>query len=71
MSLLRAIFASALATLALGGDPSPGWLTYAQWTSPAGGRITMLNTTWTVPSNPADMQAGDSGAPGWWFGIRE
>ena len=30
----------------------------------------MLNTTWIVPSNPSDMNAGDSGAPGWWFGIQ-
>jgi hypothetical protein len=33
------------------GDPSPGWLTYAQWTS-KGGRITMLNTSWVVPVRP-------------------
>jgi len=55
--------------LASAGDPSPGWLTYASWTSP-GGRITALNTTWTVPTYPKDMTAGDSGAPGWWFGIQ-
>lgn len=69
--LVRAgcVLAAFVAT-ARAGDPSPGWLTYAQWTSPAGGRITMLNTTWVVPSNPTDMAAGDSGAPGWWFGIQ-
>jgi hypothetical protein len=62
--------AALIAGTVQAGDPSPGWLTYAQWTSPAGGRITMLNTTWVVPSNPSDMAAGDSGAPGWWFGIQ-
>eukprot|EP01043_Picozoa_sp_COSAG02_P059705 COSAG02_NODE_7657_length_2908_cov_52.017958_2_plen_381_part_00 len=70
MLIRSACVAAALAASAQAGDPSPGWLTYAQWTSPAGGRITKLNTTWVVPSNPSDMAAGDSGAPGWWFGIQ-
>jgi hypothetical protein len=33
-------------------DPSGSWLSYAAYTDPGHGRITMLNTTWTVPNKP-------------------
>jgi len=49
----------------------PYALTYAAW-SPPKGRITMLNTTWTVPSDPTIKQdpGGDGGAhPAWFYGI--
>lgn len=44
------------------------WLSYAQYKADGGARITALNTTWTVPANPA-VNFG-SNAPGWWFGIQ-
>lgn len=53
--------------LALGRDPSPGWLTYATWNAPAG-KITMLNTSWVVPSRPQKLMG--SNAPGWWYGVQ-
>jgi hypothetical protein len=65
-----ACLAATYLAVAFAGDPSPGWLTYAAWTSPSGGRVTAVNCTWIVPSYPKDMKASDSGAPGWWFGIQ-
>jgi len=46
-------------------DPAESWLAYT--VSYGGGKkLTFMNATWVVPSNPA--QGGPS-APGWWFGI--
>ena len=60
----------ATSPLLMPGSPQPGCCAQATWNSPAGGRITMLNTTWKVPSLPSDMNPRDSSAPGWWFGIQ-
>ena len=50
-------------------DPAGSWLSYAVYNAPsATSRITSLNTTWTVPSNPS--QSFGSNAPGWWFGLQ-
>jgi len=69
MQTLRVACLAACVGLSAAGDPAPGWLTYAAWTAPKG-RITMLNATWTVPADPKERRAGESGAPGWWFGIQ-
>ena len=58
----------AIAGPCLADDPAGSWLNYASWTSPNEARITALNTTWKVPSNPATSFG--SNAPGWWFGIQ-
>lgn len=61
----------ALCALAQGcqaNDPAGSWLNYASWTSSGEARITALNTTWKVPSNPNSPWG--SNAPGWWFGIQ-
>merc|ERR1719242_73072 len=57
-----------LSILCRADDPSPGWLSYAIWTAPNEGKITQVNATWTVPSDPKLRQG--SNAPGWWFGIQ-
>lgn len=31
----------------------------------AGKKITYINATWIVPSNPTEMTPGN--APGWWY----
>ena len=49
-------------------DPSGSWLSYAVYTDPMDRRITMLNTTWTVPNKP--KSSFGSNAPGWWFGVQ-
>ena len=67
--MLRTITATALlAAAATANDPSGSWLSYAEWTDPNGGRITALNTSWTVPTNPTSTYG--SNAPGWWFGVQ-
>ena len=38
------------------------------YTAPNEGKVTGVNTTWTVPSRPKRMFG--SNAPGWWFGIQ-
>ena len=65
-----AVLALPLALLAApvqAADPASSWLSYAQYAAADGARITALNTTWTVPANPA-VDYG-SNAPGWWFGM--
>ena len=41
---------------------------YVVWTAPNEGKVTAVNTTWTVPSRPKRMFG--SNAPGWWYGIQ-
>jgi hypothetical protein len=65
---MRAVTLFAGAAVATAGDPASSWLTYAVWKDPQARRITALNTTWTVPSNPATSSG--SNAPGWWFGTQ-
>ena len=48
-------------------DPSTSWLSYAQFTSAAGGKITMMNTTVIVPSAPTKRVGSD---PSFWFGLQ-
>jgi len=62
ISLLASVF------LASAQDPAGSWLTYAVYKDPQERKITALNTTWTVPSNPATPYG--SNAPGWWFGTQ-
>ena len=49
-------------------DPAGSWLSYASFSAPNQGRITFINTSWTVPSNPTNPFG--SNAPGWWFGVQ-
>ena len=46
-------------------DPAMSWLSYAGYTDPAGGRITQLNCSWTVPSLPKAVYG--SKQPAWWY----
>ena len=46
------MFAALASALALANDPSGSWLSYAAWTAPNEGTITLVNTTWVVPSDP-------------------
>jgi hypothetical protein len=48
-------------------DPSTSWLSYAQFDSAAGGRITMMNATVVVPSVPAKLRGA---SPSFWFGLQ-
>jgi hypothetical protein len=59
---------SLLLPAALASDPAGSWLAYAAWTNPKGTPITYINTTWTVPQDPA-VKFG-SNAPGFWYGIQ-
>ena len=43
-------------------DPATSWLSYAGYTDPSGGKVTLLNTTWTVPDLPTQLTG--SNAPG-------
>merc|ERR1719247_2634170 len=67
-SVYAALVALGAAAPALGNDPAGSWLSFAAYTDPGHGRITALNTSWTVPSNPTSSYG--SNAPGWWFGIQ-
>jgi hypothetical protein len=51
------LLAVALVAPILANDPADSWLSYAAWTAPNNGRITALNTTFVVPSNPATYVA--------------
>jgi hypothetical protein len=64
----RSIIALALFVIAAADDPAGSWLSYASWTAPGDAEITMLNTTWVVPSMPTEKRG--SNAPGWWFGLQ-
>lgn len=56
------------ARVGVGGDPAGSWLSYAVYTAPAGGLITRVNTTWTVPVGKPTSSG--SNAPGWWYGVQ-
>ena len=62
------LLASSFAAVCLADDPADSWLSYAVFQADANAKITQLNTTWTVPSNPASSFG--SNAPGWWFGVQ-
>ena len=64
VALLLGLFAVVQAN-----DPAGSWLSYAAYKAPNQGRITMLNTSWTVPSDP--KSSFGSNAPGWWFGVMD
>jgi len=67
---MQTLRVACLAACVGGISAQPDALTYAAW-SPHG-RITMLNTTWTVPSEPTIKQdmGGDGGIhPAWFNGI--
>merc|ERR550537_1174174 len=66
--MVRALLCASLPALLAAQDPAGSWLTYAAYTDPGRGKITALNTTWTVPSNPSTPYG--SNAPGWWFGTQ-
>ena len=69
---MKVLIAVTLALCLLEGaranDPAGSWLSYAVFEAENEGRITQLNTTWTVPSNPSTSWG--SNAPGWWFGVQ-
>ena len=50
------------------GDPSDGWLSYAEYKAPPTSKITFLNMSWVVPEHPE--RSFGSNAPGWWFGVQ-
>ena len=50
------------------GDPSDGWLSYAEYKAPPTSKITFLNMSWVVPEHPE--KSFGSNAPGWWFGVQ-
>jgi len=52
-----------------GGDPAGSWLSFAVYKAPAGGLITGVNTSWTVPEGTPSARSG-SNAPGWWYGVQ-
>lgn len=52
----------------VGGDPSDGWLTYAQYKAPADSVLTNVSMSWNVPTGLPT--SGGSGAPGWWYGVQ-
>jgi len=54
---------------AVGGDPSSGWLTYAQYKAAETSVLTNVSMSWNVPSGKAAKSYG-SGAPGWWYGVQ-
>ena len=62
------LLSSLLASAVFANDPAPSWLTYAVYTAPKNGMVTMVNTTWIVPSLPAKKFG--SNAPGWWYGVQ-
>lgn len=47
-------------------DPTPAWLTFADFQDENRGTITKMNATWTVPSKPADGRS----RPAIWFGLQ-
>ena len=57
-----------LPCLVSGNDPASSWLTYAVYTAPNRGTITLVNTSWVVPSDPSTSHG--SNAPGWWYGVQ-
>jgi len=58
---------AALAPLASAGDPSTGWLSYAQFTSAnATDIITFLSAEMVVPERPNALGA----EPAFWFGLQ-
>jgi len=67
ISMVRAVLA-LLPVCVFANDPAGSWLTYAVWSDPQDRKITALNTTWVVPSNPSTPYG--SNAPGWWFGTQ-
>ena len=67
---LHAAVLSCLYSSASANDPAGSWLSYARWDAPdSTSIITMLNTSWRVPSLPATSKG--SNAPGWWFGVMD
>ena len=66
--MLNAATLALMVSVAFANDPASSWLSYAGYTDPFGGRITLLNTTWVVPQLPTSSVG--SNAPGWWYGIQ-
>jgi hypothetical protein len=54
--------------VASAGDPSGGWLSYAEFKAPPTSKITFINMSWVVPEHPE--RSFGSNAPGWWFGVQ-
>ena len=66
--MLRQALCVTLIASVCANDPASSWLTYAVYTAPNDGVITLVNTTWVVPSDPATSVG--SNAPGWWYGVQ-
>jgi hypothetical protein len=65
---MKLFLTAILLALCSADDPSQSWLSYAAYTAPNEGTITLVNTTWVVPSNPSQKRG--SNAPGWWYGVQ-
>ena len=72
LTSMRAILAlcafAAVTGLVKADDPAGSWLSYAAYKAPGSARITLINTSWTVPSDP--KTSFGSNAPGWWYGVQ-
>jgi hypothetical protein len=71
LAMMRSLSLSTLLVLALAlltdaGDPSTGWLSYAQFTTNATDIITYLSADMVVPDKPLTL----GGSPAFWFGIQ-
>jgi len=68
MTYIAISFLFGLVALASAGDPSDGWLSYAEYKAPSTSKITYINMSWVVPGHPE--RSFGSNAPGWWFGVQ-
>ena len=68
MKVLSIFLIIGVAALASAGDPSDGWLSYAEFKAPPTSKITFINMSWVVPEHPE--RSFGSNAPGWWFGVQ-
>jgi len=60
------VVSALLVAQSIAGDPSSGWLSYAEYRAPNEGIITAMNVTWEVPSEPSRH----GGSPAFWFGTQ-
>ena len=58
----------ALVACVAANDPADSWLSYAVYKDSANRMVTLVNTSWVVPSDPKTPFG--SNAPGWWYGVQ-
>lgn len=68
LKLATSLLALAATTAVVAQDPASSWLSYAVYAADPTSKITVLNTTWTVPTDPVEKFG--SNAPGFWFGVQ-